>query len=282
MSSRSLVLTTVLALAGCGGSGVVESINVDGADDTVTLGNELSASVPVGSTLQATTGVNLRSGPSTSNKILLVVPEGAKVVTVELTAPTNSFYKIKYAGTVGYSHGSYYTLVSSGTPSTPPPSSTGSRDQAIARAKSGVGFSYWWGHARFLAAGATSSNRGSCSGDCPSCSHGGSYGGDCSGFAGKVWQVGKNGYDLSIDSHPYSTYNFANERPSWHSVSRGSLAKADALVYNQNGAGHIFIYESGDGWGSMWAYECKGCAYGCVHNLRTAGSEYQGIAHNGY
>ena len=32
----------------------------------------------------------------------------------------------------------------------------------------------------------------------------------------------------------------------------------------------------------MWAYECKGCAYGCVRNLRTAGPEYEGIARNGY
>jgi hypothetical protein len=50
-------------------------------------------------------------------------------------------------------------------------------------------------------------------------------------------------------------------------------------VYNTNGAGHTFLYESGDGWGSMWAYECKGCSYGCVHNLRTATTTYHAIRH---
>ena len=258
--TRSTILA-VLVLCACGGSGVVDSELLKGADDSVTLTNELSTSVPIGSVLEATTGVNLRTGPATSYKILLVVPSGGKV---------------KYGGTTGYSHGTYYKLISSPTP---PPSTA--RDAAIARAKSAVGFSYWWGHARFRPEG-PSGIAGSCSGNCPSCSHGGSYGGDCSGLASKVWQVPSGNDDLTVDEHPYSTYNFVNDRPYWHSVSRGSVVKGDALVYNKNGAGHIFIYESGDGWNSMWAYECKGCAYGCVHDLRTASSDYQAIARNGY
>jgi hypothetical protein len=75
-------------------------------------------------------------------------------------------------------------------------------------------------------------------------------------------------------------YNSSSD--GWHTVSRGSLQKADALTYNSNGEGHIFIYESGDGWGSMWAYEAKGCAYGIVHDLRTASSAYKGIGHDGW
>ncbi|HEY3451690.1 MAG TPA: SH3 domain-containing protein [Myxococcales bacterium] len=283
MMARSLVLASMLALVGCGGSAVVESIGLDGADDTVTNTNELASSVPVGSTLKATTSVNMRSGPSTNYKVLLVVPEGAKVTTVETTSPNSGFYKVKYNGTTGWSHGAYYTLVASGGTTTPPPSaSTSARDAAIGRAKSAVGFSYWWGHARFLPAGPTSGTAGSCSGNCPSCSHGGSYGGDCSGLAAKVWQVGSSNTDLTVDKHPYSTYNFDNERTYWHSVSRASIAKADAMVYNANGSGHIFVFESGDGWGSMWAYECKGCAYGCVRNLRTTSNDYTGISKNGY
>jgi len=65
-------------------------------------------------------------------------------------------------------------------------------------------------------------------------------------------------------------------------VSRSSLKKADALVYNDGSAGHVLIYESGDGWGSVWSYEARGCAYGIVHNLRTVGSAYKGIARVGY
>jgi hypothetical protein len=278
MKARLVVLATAVALAGCGGAGVVDSSDVVGADDTVSLDNELSTAIPVGSVLQATTGVNLRKGASTSYSVILVVPTGGKVTTVDQTTPTNGFYKVKYNGSIGFSHGAYYKLVSSPTPNPTPSGSA--RDNAIVRAKSGVGFSYWWGHARFVSGGPNGSNNGSCSGNCPSCTHGGSYGGDCSGLAGKVWSFGSS--DLTVDSHPYSTVNFKNDRTYWHSVNRGSLAKADALVYNQNGAGHVFIYESGDGWNSMWAYECKGCAYGCVRNLRSAGSEYVGIGHNGW
>src|SRR5262249_62153135 len=78
------------------------------------------------------------------------------------------------------------------------------------------------------------------------------------------------------------TGSLVHDSSLWHTISRGSLTKADALVYNQNGAGHIFIYSSGDGWGSMYAYECKGCSYGCVAGYRTAGSAYHGIRRPGW
>ena len=64
-------------------------------------------------------------------------------------------------------------------------------------------------------------------------------------------------------------------------VSRGSVIIADALVYNTNGAGHIFLYESGDGWGSMWTYEARGCSTGIVHNIRTAPTTYKAISRAG-
>ena len=279
-----------LAFTACGaGAGVVESTEVAGADEeTAQLSSELSSAVAVGSTLQATTGVNLRTGPSTGYRVLLVVPAGAKVTTVERTTPQNAFYKVKYGGTIGYSHGGYYKLVSSpsgggGGHTTPAPAPVSSaRDEAIARARSVVGFSYWWGHGRFLPQGSSASTRGSCSGSCPSCGHSGSYGADCSGFVAKAWQVPASNDDVTSDSHPYSTWNFDNESSGWHNVSRAAVQKADAMVYNANGGGHMFLYESGDGWGSMWAYECKGCSYGCVHNLRTTSSAYKAISHNGW
>jgi hypothetical protein len=153
---------------------------------------------------------------------------------------------------------------------------------AMARAQSGKGFSYWWGHGRFREEGPTSSNKGSCSGSCPNCSHSGSYGGDCSGYVAKIWQVPASNDDLTEDSHPYSTATFNQSSSLWSTVSRDNLKKADALVYNSGGAGHIFLYESGDGWGSMYAYECKGCSYGCVSGYRTAGNSYHGIRRKGY
>jgi hypothetical protein len=150
------------------------------------------------------------------------------------------------------------------------------RAQIIDRAKSGVGYSYWWGHGAWRTDGAS---HGSCSGSCPSCSHSGSYGADCSGFAAKVWQVPSD-IAVTTDSHPYSTYNFRNETTHWTRISRDDTKQADCLTYNSSGSGHIVVYESGDPWGSFWAYECKGCAYGCVHNLRTASSSYIAIRRN--
>ncbi|MFT3771363.1 MAG: SH3 domain-containing protein [Minicystis sp.] len=226
--------------------------------------------------------MNLRTGPSTSYKILHVVPNGSKV-TVVASSPSNGFYKIKHNGVIGWSYGQYYkTSTSTGGGSTGGGSSS-ARDAAIARAKSAMGFSYWWGHARFRPEGPTSSTKGHCSGSCPSCSHSGSYGGDCSGLAGKVWQVpSSSNSSLTNDYHPYSTANFVNSTSQWTVISRSNLKKADAMVYNESGHGHIFIYESGDAWGSMYAYECKGCSYGCVHNLRTASSAYRAIRRSGY
>jgi hypothetical protein len=150
------------------------------------------------------------------------------------------------------------------------------RAEIINLAKSGVGYSYYWGHGSWRTDG---TQHGSCSGSCPSCSHSGAYGADCSGFAAKVWQV-PSPSPVSTNSHPYSTYNFRNETTHWTRVSRDNARQADCLVYNSSGAGHIVVYESGDAWGSFWAYECKGCSYGCVRNLRTASSSYIGIRRN--
>lgn len=270
-----------------GGGNVIASDEIVGADDTGDgyAAESVLGSVAVGSTLKATTGVNLRKGPSTSDAILHVVPSGATVTAVA-SAPKNGFYQVKHNGVTGWSYGLYYNLVSSpsSSPSPTPAPSGGSsaRDQAVTRAKQGVGFSYWWGHGRWLASGATSSTAGTCSGSCPSCSHGGSYGADCSGYVGKIWQVPSSNTSLSTDSHPYSTGNFVSDTSQWSTVARGSVKKADAMVYNSGGAGHIFLYESGDGWGSMWAYEAKGCSYGIVHNLRTASSSYHAIRRSGW
>ena len=88
--------------------------------------------------------------------------------------------------------------------------------------------------------------------------------------------------DLTVDQHPYSTASFVNDSALWSTVSRGSVKKADALVYNTNGAGHIILFEGGDGWGSMYAYECRGCSAGCIKGYRTASSSYHAIRKAGY
>lgn len=274
---RVLVVGSMVALFACSTQGPVEDTDLQGAEETGDVSSELSGGVPIGTQLKTTAALNLRTGAGTGYKILHVIPDGATVVTVNRTSPVNGWYNIKHSGTEGWSYGAYLVKAGGGGGG-----SSTARDQAIGRAQDGVGFSYWWGHGRWLSTGPTSNTKGSCLGSCPNCTHHGSYGADCSGYAAKVWVVPTSNSPISDDSHPYSTYNFRFESHGWHQISKGNLTKADALVYHSGGAGHIYIYDHGDPWGSHWAYEAKGCSYGIVHDLRTASSSYVAIRRDGY
>ena len=61
----------------------------------------MAKAVTVKVKLISTADVNLRKGPSTSDSILHVVPEGSKVTVVSST-PKNGFYKVKHDGTTGW------------------------------------------------------------------------------------------------------------------------------------------------------------------------------------
>ena len=281
-------LAAAVVLAGCAGTVTdTDSDLMTGAEDGAgTVAAELSSGVSIGTRLKTTTSLNLRTGAGTGYRVRLVIPAGATVTTVNRTTPVGGWYNIKYNGVTGWSYGSYLKVASSGG-SSGGGSSGGSitshnRDGAVARAKSGVGFSYWWGHAAWNPGGPTSSTKGSCYGSCPSCRHYGSKGADCSGYVAKLWQVPSSNTSLTHDWHPYSTASFASDSSLWHGVRRSSIRRGDAMNYHSGGHGHVFLFESGDGWGSMWAYEAKGCSYGIRHNIRTASSAYRGIARAGY
>jgi hypothetical protein len=270
-------LLLVALAAGCGGAEPsVEMVELKGVDESVgSSQNALTGCLAYNTTLQVTaTSLNLRSGPSTSYGIVTSMPNGALVPTLDNpSCDSGGWYRVSYSGITGWASGTYLVVYTA-------PAAT--RDAAITRAEGGtsgaaggVGFSYWWGHGVWKAAQAT----GSCTGDCGSCTHSGSYGADCSGFLAKVWQVPSTNTNVSVDSHPYSTANFNVDSSQWFTIDQGTLLKADAMVYNINGAGHTFVYESGDGWGTMVVHECKGCAYGCVKNARTASTSYHAIRH---
>ena len=288
---RLSVLSVSMAMLGCAGTAgdsAAEGDVLTGVEEYGTLSSELSAGVALGSTLRTTANLNLRTSASMSAQVRLVIPSGASVTTVNVSQPSGGWYNVKYNGVTGWSYGSFLNLMSSpspaggGTPTpTPTPTSAG-RDGAISRAQGGVGFSYWWGHGRWVNGGLTSSNKGVCTGSCPNCSHSGGYGADCSGYIAKIWQVPSSNGDQTVDAHPYSTVSFVGSNPQWTTVSRADAQKGDAFVFNQNGAGHMFLFESGDAWGSMWAYEARGCTIGIVHDLRTATSAYKVIRRAGY
>jgi hypothetical protein len=268
---------------------------VVGATASVDAGTVSGAGSPTIHWLITTVDLNLRTGPSTSTAILRVIPKGSLVQLLDVT-PVNGFLHVDHQGLVGWAYAAYLTDANVPGTSSAPAQDAGSPAidagvlpgssviaGALDRAKSGVGFSYWWAHGRWLPAGPTPATAGSCSGGgCPNCTHAGSYGADCSGYVGKIWQVPASNGDITVDGHPYSTREFINDTPLWSTIGRGTVKLGDALVYNQGTAGHIFLYAAGDGWGAMDAYECKGCATGCVFDNRTAGSAYKAIRRTGY
>lgn len=231
--------------------------------------------------LRATANVNLRKGPGTTYGVLKVIPKGATVT--RLAGPTNGWLQVRFSGTDGWSSASYLGAVTSsgGSSSAVNLDGPASPANAIARAQKAMGFSYWWGGGAWRASGVTASTRGTCSGACPSCSHSGAYGADCSGMVAKAWQFGVKA--LETNSHPYSTVSFNRDvAGKWRTVSRDALKQGDALVYNSGGSGHVVLYEKGSGWGTPTVYECKGCKYGCVHNARSFSSSYHGIRRAGF
>ena len=264
-----------------GDEGFLDDGPLVAVDDSIPGLPDTSEMMAATTKARTTANLNLRKTASTSSSVLAVMPSGT-IVSLVSSTPTGGFYKVTYNGMTGYAHSGYLTPLSGGSGGGGGVDVNGpaSPANAIARAKAAVGFSYWWGGGAWLESGATSSNRGSCSGSCPSCSHSGRYGADCSGLVAKAWQFGNK--TLSANSHPYSTADFVVDASGrWKTVSRGSLRTADALVYRSGGAGHIAIYEKGDGWGAPTVYECRSCSYGCVYNARSF-SGYKGIRRSGF
>ena len=260
------------------------------ADDSANVGT-VHEGLTASAQMRTTANVNFRKGAATTFAVIAVIPSGTLVTLVSAT-PQNGFLNITFNGSNGWSSATYLTAVTStgtggaggsggtrgGTVNLDGPTSP---DNAFARAKAAVGFSYYWGGGAWQAAGASSSNKGSCSGSCPSCSHSGKYGADCSGLVAKAWQFGAE--NLETNSHPYATSSFVNDSSGhWSTVSRASLKKGDALVYNTGSAGHIVLYEKGDGWGTPTVVECRGCSYGCVYDARSFSSTYHGIRRAGF
>src|SRR5689334_16805208 len=98
--AASAAAASLLALSACTvDTNDPESEELTGApeENVGKIDDAITGTLKVGSTLIATAKVNLRTGPSTSYKILHVVPTGAKV-TVEAANPSNGFYKVKHNG----------------------------------------------------------------------------------------------------------------------------------------------------------------------------------------
>jgi hypothetical protein len=102
-----LLLPFLLAAAGHTGCGPGEDADLAAAEANAAA---IISGAARGSTVQATTGVNLRTGPGTSYATLLTVPTG-KTATVLNPTPTSGFYQVDYQGTVGWTHGDYWNVI---------------------------------------------------------------------------------------------------------------------------------------------------------------------------
>lgn len=237
---------------------------------------------PAGTTVVTTSNLNLRKGPGTTFDVLRAMAEGAELVVTD-GSPQNGFLAVSHEGLAGFASYRYLRAKVGDAPggggTTTPGANASWRDRTVAIAAAGVGLSYWWGHGRLYDGVVSAAIAGSCSGNCPSCDHAGTYGADCSGYVAKAWVVPAANDDVALDTHPYSTadFNDTNGNGKWADVAKSAIQMGDAMVYRSGGGGHVFIYDKGDAWGQPWAYESRGCAYKVAHNIRTAGTAYKAI-----
>jgi hypothetical protein len=279
-----VALAACIACAGCGARLGAD----DGDPDASDLGLGGAGLVAGGTARVTATALNLRSGVGTAAAIEASMPCGTPVALLDgpSTTPVAGWWNVRWdaAGgttTTGWASGVYLVADAVFLPSMCGGGNSAdggvASDDIFARARLAVGYSYYWGHGSWRDDGAT---EGSCSGSCPSCTHAGQYGADCSGFVAKVWQV-PSASPITLDAHPYSTASFYNDQIYWKQVPRSTLAPADALVRRDGTSGHIALYESGaDPFGAVWLYEARGCATGVVHDLRTVDSSYIAIRRN--
>lgn len=230
------------------------------ADESIaSLGQGLTGSLAVDSVLIATANLNLRTEPSTNSTILRTMAMNS-AMTVVGQAPSDGFYKVRHGNLVGWAYGSYLEQAHEPISTT----AAAARLASAELARSAIGFSYWWGHARWTPNGATGSNAGVCSREDGAYLHEGDYGADCSGLISKAWQVPSDNLSPMSDVHGPGTARYAeDEAGQWHTIALEEATLADAMVRRHNGAGHIFLVVStyDDG---VVTYECRGCDYGCV------------------
>jgi uncharacterized protein YraI len=86
-----------------------------------------------------TAALNLRSQPSLSSTVVVVMPKGAAVAGVG--PEQNGFVKVSYVGNVGWAHGSYLSISNGGSNDTPVYTGIGYTTTSV-NMRSGAGLGY--------------------------------------------------------------------------------------------------------------------------------------------
>lgn len=105
-----------LCIVACGAAPTTSSSSEAAGGDVAA--QSLTGSIAVGSIVETTAALNLRSGPSTGDDVVDVITKGARATIVDAT-PQGGFYHLSWNGEDGWSSGRYLELISS-----PPPPST--------------------------------------------------------------------------------------------------------------------------------------------------------------
>jgi uncharacterized protein YraI len=76
-------------------------------DESALTASSLLGSVPIGTELVTTTGLNFRRGPGTENAIIRALAKSTSVFTVNRTTPVGAFYNVRVGTQEGWVHGAY-------------------------------------------------------------------------------------------------------------------------------------------------------------------------------
>src|SRR5262252_6650349 len=162
------------------------SMGLPTANDDAGVGDGGGNITVGGQAIVTASSLNLRDGVGTTANILTAMPCGATVDVVggPSTTPVAGWWNVTYQSTTGWASGKYLVApaafsasICGGTPTTDGGTTPVTAADIFARAKLGVGYSYYWGHGSWRS---DMTQLGSCVGSCPSCTHTGQYGADCS------------------------------------------------------------------------------------------------------
>lgn len=234
-------------------------------------------------------GANMYATASASSVLRRLAPEAA--VKIVIAAPSNGRYRVDHAGALGWVAGEALTLRQSYDATL-----SLTRIDALAGARAAMGFSYWWSNARWPASGGATtwptSNTGACSGDCggsPACVHratgGTEYGADCSGFVSTIWGFPDFDSTTNPTNNGFATVAYNKDTSNWSTVATADALPADALVQHNELTKHVFLLSTRrNAAGNATAYECRGCAFGCMMYSRNIadGSGWHAIRRAGW